>query len=243
MDRVDRDSPIPLYQQLYEILKGKISEGEWKPGDMMPPESELIEQYQISRATVRQVLDMLVNEDLIYRQRGRGTFISHPTLETGLTRIISFTEDMRHRGYRPGTKVCAAKLIPAGSDIAKRLEVQIGEELAFIERLRLADNEPMSLEQSYLVHRYCPEVLKGNYAKEPLRKALENDYGLRLVKAKQTIRALAADERIADLLAVPRKSPVLCIERVTFSQQRIPVEFLRIYYRADRYTLYSELHE
>ena len=79
---------------------------------MMPPESELIEVYEVSRATVRQVLDMLVNEGLIYRQRGRGTFVTHPTLEQGLTHIRSFTEDMEQRGYEPGTEVVSSGFDP-----------------------------------------------------------------------------------------------------------------------------------
>ncbi|NIM94000.1 MAG: UTRA domain-containing protein [Anaerolineales bacterium] len=243
LDRIDRMSKVPLYQQLYEILRGKISRGEWTSGDMIPPESELIEQYEVSRATVRQVLDMLVNEDLIYRQRGRGTFIAHPTMKQGLTRIISFTEDMQQRGYQPGTKICFSGIIPAPDDIAAKLEISPGEELARLERLRLADGEPMSLEQSNLVHRYCPGILKGDYAEEPLRRALERDYGIRLVSANQVIRAVSASKEVAELLSVQTGSPLLFIERVTYSHQRIPVEFLRIHYRADRYSLYSELHE
>jgi GntR family transcriptional regulator len=129
MDRINRNSKLPLYHQLYEILRSNITRGEWQPGDMIPPESELIDRYQVSRTTVRQVLDMLVNEGLIYRQRGRGTFVAHPTVEQALVRIISFTEDMRQRGFKPG------------------------EELARLERLRLADDEPMSIEDSYLVSR------------------------------------------------------------------------------------------
>jgi GntR family transcriptional regulator len=136
MDRIDRNSKLPFYHQLYEILRGNILRGEWQPGDMIPPESELTEHFQVSRTTVRQVLDMLVNEGLIYRQRGRGTFVAHPTLEQGLVRIVSFTEDMRQRGFEPGTKVLFSGLVPAPQDIAGKLQVKSGEELARLERLR-----------------------------------------------------------------------------------------------------------
>jgi GntR family transcriptional regulator len=153
MDRINRNSKLPLYHQLYEILRSNITRGEWQPGDVIPPESELIDRYQVSRTTVRQVLDMLVNEGLIYRQRGRGTFVAHPTVEQALVRIISFTEDMRQRGFKPGTKVLSSGLVPAPRDIAEKLGVEPGEELARLERLRLADDEPMSIEDSYLVSR------------------------------------------------------------------------------------------
>ena len=241
MRRVSRSSRLPLYHQLYEILRGDILGGTWEPGDMLPPESELIEQYQVSRTTVRQVLDMLVNEGLIYRQQGRGTFVAQATVEQGLVRIISFTEDMRQRGFKPASKVLSSGLIAAPPDIAEKLEIEPGEELARLERLRLATEEPMSIEESHLVHRYCPGVLEGDYASSPLREALERDHGIRLVRAKQVIRAILAPRNLTRLLSIPPKSALLCIERVSYSQQDIPVEFLRIYYRADRYALYNEL--
>ena len=153
MKQIDRNSKLPLYHQLYQILRGNIWRGKWEPGDMIPPESELTERYGVSRTTVRQVLDMLVNEGLIYRQQGRGTFVAHPTVEQTLVRIVSFTDDMVQRGFKPGTRVLSAKLIPAPEDIARRLEIAPGEELACIKRLRLADEEPMSIEESHLIHR------------------------------------------------------------------------------------------
>lgn len=242
-ESINRRSKLPYYQQLYEILRGKIGRGEWKPGDMIPAEAELIDLYRVSRSTVRQVLDMLVKEGLIYRQRGRGTFVTYPTLEHSMTRIVSFTEDMRQRGFEPGTQVIAAGLTPANKDTSEKLQVEEGTELAHLERLRLADGEPMSIEESYLVHRYCPNVLQHDYASQPLREILERDYDIRLLHARQVIQAVLASRSQAKLLGIRPKSALLAIERVTFSQAAVPVEFLRIYYRADRYSLYNELHE
>ena len=241
MRQIDRSSKLPLYHQLYQILRDEIVRGEWQPGDMIPPESELTERYQLSRTTVRQVLDMLSNEGLIYREQGRGTFVAHPTVEQALVRLVSFTDDMRQRGVRPGTRVLAAGLIPAPKDIAEKLRIEPGAELARLERLRLADGEPMSIEESHLVHRFCRGVLEGDYASNSLREALEEEYGIRWTHARQTIRAVSASRRVAGLLSVPARSALLFIERVSYTQQNVPVEFLRIYYRGDRYTLYNEL--
>jgi GntR family transcriptional regulator len=243
IENIDRHSKLPYYQQLYEILRGKITRGEWESGDMIPPESELVEQYQVSRSTVRQVLDMLVQEDLIYRQRGRGSFVSHPTLEQTMTRIVSFTEDMRQRIFTPGTQVLSAILLPAPEDIAQKLQVPAGEELAGLRRLRLADGEPMSVEESYLVHRYCQNVLQHDYARQPLREILDKEYGIKILHAKQVIHAIAAPEELAGHLEINPGAPLLFIERTSTSQGMVPVEFLRIYYRADRYALYNELHD
>ena len=242
-ETIDRFSKLPYYQQLYEILLDKIQRREWQPGDMIPPESELIEHYQVSRNTVRQVLDKLVNDGLIYRQRGRGSFVAHPTLEQSMTRIVSFTEDMRQRGFTPETEVISADLMPADEEIANQLQIPISEQLVCIRRLRMADGEPMSIEESYLIHEYCPDVLEHDYAQQPLREVLETEYGIRIASAKQVIQAIQSPPDLAQLLDITSGAALLLISRVSFSQGRIPVEYLRIYYRADRYSLYNELHE
>lgn len=242
-DSINKQSKLPYYQQLYDILREKLFQGDWKPGDMIPPESELIETYQVSRNTIRQVLDILVQEGFIYRQRGKGSFVSHPSLEQTTSRIISFTEDMLQRGFKPGTKVLQSSLIPAQGEIAQNLQIQSGEELAIIKRMRLADGEPMSIEESYLVLKFCPDVLAHDYSREPLKQVLKEDYNIRLMNAKQVIKAIPASKEKADLLDISRPAALLFIERVSYSQNAVPVEFLRIFYRADRYSLFNELHD
>ncbi|MDI7276760.1 MAG: GntR family transcriptional regulator [Anaerolineae bacterium] len=240
-ERINRKSKLPLYQQLYEILRGLILARDWKPGDRIPSEPELVARYAVSRTTVRQVLDKLANEGLIVRQRGRGTYVAYPTVEKAMVRIVSFTEDMRERGFEPGTRVLSAELVPAPEEVAAPLQVPAGEELARLERLRLANGVPMSLEEAYLVHRYCAGVLRHDFSAVPLRETLERDCGIRLVRARQAIRAISASARIAGLLQVRPKAALLFIERISYSQHDVPVEFLRIYYRGDRYSLYNEL--
>ncbi len=241
MTAINRQSKLPLYQQLYEMLRGAITRGEWKPGDLIPAESALIEQYGVSRITIRQVLDMLVQEGLIYRQRGRGSFVAHPTVEQVLQRIVSFTDDMRQRGFAPSTRILSSGLLPAAEDIAGQLQVPPGEELAHIVRLRLADGEPMSVEESYLVHRYVPGILERDFVNNPLRELIERFYGIRWERARQVIRAVNATRPMAESLAVRPNAALLFIERISFSQQGVPVEFLRVYHRGDRYALHSEL--
>jgi GntR family transcriptional regulator len=184
---------------------------------------------------------MLVKEGLIYRQQGRGTFVAHPKLEHGLSRIVNFTEDMLQRGFNPSSKVLFSGLIQATPYMAERLSVEVGEELARLDRLRLADNEPMCLEKSHFVHSYCPGILNHNYEVNSLCEAKEREYGIRWSKARQLIRAINSQKDIADLLSVRKNSALLYIERVSYSQEGIQMEFLQAYYRADRYTLHNEL--
>ncbi len=239
-DSISRASKVPLYYQLYLLLRRKIRDGVWQPEDMLPTEAELVERYDLSRSTVRQALDIMVNDGLIHRRRGRGTFVAKPTIEQSLTRIISFWEDMQRRGMKPGTKVISSEILPAPEDVAEALDIEAGEELASLERLRLADDEPMSIEHSHLVHHYCRGIMKNDYANQSLRQMLEEEYGIRIVSAKEKIRAVPATKNLANLLDVDVKDPLLQIERVSYTDRDIPIEFLRIYHRGDRYTLYTE---
>ena len=240
-DRVSRQSKSPLYEQIYQLLRNKIADGQLRPGDLLSSEAELVEQYQVSRATVRQALDELVSDGLIQRKQGRGTFVLPPNVEQGLVRIVSFTEDMRRRGLEPGTKLISAELIPATDLLARHLEIPVDEPLARIERLRLADGEPMSIETSFLVHRYCPGILEQDYTSRSLRKMLEERYGLRMSSARQSIRAIMATTEIASALSVENNAALLFIERISYTEYNLPIEYLRLFHRGDRYTLHGEL--
>lgn len=241
VDTLNPKSMLPLYHQLFELLHDKINTGTWKPGDMIPPESELINQYKISRITIRKVLDLLVREGLIVRERGRGTHVANTRLEHVMTRIVSFTDDMRQRGFEAGTKVLFAGLLPAPEGIARQLGIREGDELARIDRLRLADGEPMCVEQSYIVHALMPGILNHDFAARSLREVKLAEYGIRWSRARQTIQAILAPPELSHLLSIKTNAALLHIERVSFSQNDIPVEFLRVFYRADRYILYNDL--
>lgn len=238
---IDRNARLPLYRQLYEVLHDRILRGVWKPGDRLPTETELVAEYGVSRITVRTVLDMLAKEGLIRREIGRGTFVAHARLEQGLSQIISFTEDMQCRGFTVGTRVMFSGLVPATEHIAEQLRIDPGDELAHLKRLRLADGEPMCIEHSYFVHKYCPGILDHDFSSRSLREVKIHKYGIRWTHARQTIQAINAPEDLAGFLGIDPGAALLFFERVSFSQDRIPMEFLQAYYRADRYVLYNEL--
>lgn len=242
LTRVVRQSKTPFYHQVYEALRSRIDSGEWPPGYMLPPESELTTEYGVSRITARQALEVLVKEGRIYRERGRGSFVAHPTVEQGLVRIVSFTEDMQQRGFKAGTEVLSADLEPAPDNIAALLEVEPGEELVRIVRLRSADGEPMSVEHAHFVHRLCPGLLDHDFKDHSLREIMAHSYGITWLRAKQTIRAIPAPDEMAVKLNIQYGAPLLEIERVSFSQDDVPVEYLRADHRGDRYTLYNDLH-
>lgn len=231
----------PLYQQIYQLLRQKILEGQWQPNEMLPSEASLMKQHNVSRATVRQALDELVSDGLIYRRQGRGTFIAPSTAAPGLVRLVGFTEDMLQRGLTPATKLISASLVPASDRLASALHIAEGEPLARIERLRLADGVPIGVEIAFLAQQHCPGILTQDYTMHSLREMLESKYQIRLTRARQQIRAAAAAEEMAEVLDIVAGFPLLYIERVSYSEVGLPMEFLQLYYRSDCYALHADL--
>jgi GntR family transcriptional regulator len=238
---LDRDSLIPLYHQLYEILRANIDDGIWQPGDMISPESELQQQYGVSQITVRKALNILVDQGLIFRRRGLGSFVAQPVITSNLTHIVTFAEDMRLRSHAFRTEMIETVLSPVSKATAEKLRVTVGEEIAAIMRLRYADDEPLSIEHSCLLHKYVPGILQYDFTQRSLSETLSSEYGLFWSRAEQTIRAQRVSSRYAKLLGMHEDDPLLVVERISYSQDNVPIEFLRISYRADRYALHCDL--
>src|SRR6187397_800650 len=138
--------PIPLHHQVYLDLRAAIQAGEWKPGEQIPPERELAERYGCSLITVRRALGDLARERRIERARGRGTFVSRQPINLDLDGTLSFTEELHHLGHDPSTRVVAARTLPAEAVVAEALGIAVGASVVHLERLRMADGEPLLLE-------------------------------------------------------------------------------------------------
>jgi GntR family transcriptional regulator len=242
-DTSDRLSPGPLprYYQLKELLRQRIRSGEWPPDTLIPSERELCEQYGLSRMTARQSLTELVNEGLLYRRQGRGTFVGRPRIAQQLLRLTGFTQDMRARGQRPGATVLSAELCRADSHTAEVLRLKPGQAVFRLRRLRSADGEPLAIETSVVAFLGCERLREVDLAANSLYQILEERFHLSLQEAEQEVEADLATEADAALLGIAVGAPVLRVRRVTFDQRRQPVEFATSVYRGDRYTFYARL--
>ncbi|MBE3557984.1 MAG: GntR family transcriptional regulator [Ktedonobacteraceae bacterium] len=241
MSAILRKSPLPRYYQLKEIMREKIRSGEWKPGDLIPSERELGEQYGISRMTARQAITELVNEGLFYREQGKGTFVSRHKITQQLIRLTGFTEDIKARGQRPGTKIISAKMCPADETAAERLHVKPGLLIFCLQRLRLADDEPLAVETSQISFIGCEKLLQEDLENNSLYRLLETNYGLPLVEAEQELEAGLVGEEEAQMLKIPAGSPALFTRRVTYTERNIPVEYARAVYCGSKYTFYTHM--
>ncbi len=239
---IDKSNPLPMYYQLKELLREKIATGEWQPGDMIPSERELSEQYRISRMTARQALTELAIEGLLRRQQGRGTFVAEPKIEHGLTRLTGFTEDMKARGLRPGARVIRIELIHPPILAMQALQISPGKKILLLERLRLAQEKPIALETSHLHFHGIENLLHQNLEDNSLYKILAENYQISPARAVQKIGADLCSQREQELLKLQEGAPVLRNKRITFDQWGKPFEYTESAYRADRYVFQAELN-
>jgi GntR family transcriptional regulator len=232
---------MPRYHQLKEILREKIRMGELKPGDLVPSERELGETYRISRMTARQAITELVNEGVFYREQGKGTFVTRSKITQQLMSLTGFTEDMRARGQQPSTRIIAARLCPADEMTAERLRVEAGQMILCLQRLRLADGEPLAIEFSHLAFKGCERLLEEDLELQSLYRLLETKFALPLMEAEQELEAGLAGNEEAYLLSIPAGSSVLHIRRTTYTDRNQPIEYARSIYRGNKYVFYARL--
>lgn len=236
-----REIPIPLYYQIKSRLLEAIESGQLKPGDRVLSERELTEQFGVSRMTARQALTELETLGYLYRVQGKGTFVATPKLEQPLLGLTSFTEDMRRRGLQAAARVLSADTVSAGRKAARALRIGEPEKVYRMERLRLAGGEPMALETSHIPVALAPGLMEQLSAAQSLYRALSEAYGIRLVKATQSLEAVAANSYEAEILGVREGTPLLLMERISLDTLDRPVEYVRSLYRGDRYRFTTEL--
>lgn len=207
----------------------------------MPSEADLVRDYHVSRTTARRALDELRREGLVRREPGRGTFLSSPRLRSDLAYLYSFSEEIESWGYEPGARLISQKETGADKTIAKRLDVEPGEPVLYIRRLRLADEQPIFVCDSYLSIVRFPELRDADYESVSLRELFEETTGRKVARAQQWIEAAAVPRDVAGLLGVEVGTPVLKIERVTFVDGDEPIENVEAFFHPERYRHYNEL--
>lgn len=230
------DSPVPLYIQVKDYIRLNIQNGVFAINERIPSERQLAEQFDVNRLTVSKALNELAQEGLVYSRIGKGTYVAPAKIDQALQSLTSFTQDMTSRGKRAGSRVLYAGIEPATTEVAKALSILPGAEVVALQRVRLADNQPIALEKSHVIFALCPGILeKHDFGRESLYSVLRTEYHLRLTYAHQTIEARAATEAELEALEAEPYLPILSITRVAYDDHDQPVEYVRSAYRGDRY--------
>ena len=241
-DVIRRDSPIPYYFQLEGFLKEEIESGRWNPGQQIPSEAEFCEAFGVSRTVVRQALNELVNEGLLYRRRGKGSFVARPKIAESLVQnLTGFYEDMVAKGLTPITQVLEQKLIPASKKVAGMLSLKEGDQVIKMDRLRSINNEPILIVTTFMPYQICPALLEEDLTKRSLYAVLEDRYKLEIARGRRTLEAISASEEDAKLLGIEEGDPLVLLKSVSYLKDGRPIEYFEAKHRGDRSRFEVEL--
>jgi len=236
--------PVPLWHQLADRLRTAVEKGEFIQGDALPSETALIRRFGVSRTTARSALDHLENEHLISRKSGRGSIVLPPRVDQPLNLLASFAEDMRARGLTPSYRTRSVCRERASAEVAAGLRIDRRTRVVLVERLLIADQQPMAVSRSWL----SPDVLAGHdlptvseMDNGSLYVWLERVCGARIARGQQFIEATTADSQLADLLGLVSGAPLLVARRSASVAGGTPVEYVVTHYVADRYRFCVDL--
>ncbi len=230
------EGAVPKHAQLRDRLAAHARET-LSPGDAMPSERELMQRFDVSRATVRRAIDQLVNDGIVVRTPGKGTYVAPDRVESHL-HLASFTDDMRRRGLTPSTRVLSCQLEGAPQPVRDFLGDGVGGRHWHLVRLRLADGAPMAVEDGW----YSSALIDDLPAERALSlySTLREHHGLTIDRAEQTAWSEIADRSVEQLLQLPHPAPVMTFTRWSSATQR-PVEVCTSHYRGDQYRLHMTL--
>lgn len=237
MAELQRDSSVPLYQQLEDALRQRIRAGEWQPGERIASENELNREYGLSRMTARGVLTKLVNDGVLFRVPGKGTFVSPTKISTISPAYRGVREQLESMGYETRTELIRVAQEAPTRRVRERLNLAESDAVYAVHRLRLASGEPISLHRSYIPAALAPGLEEQDLVNEQLCVILEGQYGLRMKRVIESLEVAAAQAEEAKRLGVPRGAALLQLEDVISAQNGTTFEFTRIVFRGDKIRL------
>lgn len=227
LPRPNRSSAVPLYDQVEEILRQAIRAGDLEPGQPLPSEPELAATFGVSRLTVRRSLGDLQRAGLIVRRHGVGTFVARVTEAQIIPSSLSFTKNMQMVGLEPTSTVISLTEASCPDFVAGALEIAEGDPVLVLERLRLADSEPIALERAWLNGFHVPHLDPQAVEQGSLYDYLAVRHGIEVVAMDQTMEPVILSTSEADLLHSKEGAPAILSEIVGYSQEGIPVEYTR----------------
>jgi len=233
---------LPLYHRIENDLKEKILRGEYEPGDMIPPERELIEMYKASRLTIREAVNRLTQQGLVEKVQGKGTFVTKPQINHMMGYLYNNSGEILKSSYDIKTQVLNLKIINPDADIVKKLKlVNSEQEVVFLERLRFANKTPAAILTSYIPYRFVPDIESMDFTNVSLYRTLREKYGIHLHDAQEVIEAVNADERKSELLNIKKNTPLLLNQRIVYLIDGTPIEYETIEARSDVYKYRNRL--
>lgn len=236
MKKISKDSPVPIYYQIKEILLEMIENEELKQGDTIPTERELCEIQGVSRMTVNKAILELVNLGVLYREQGKGTFVAKSKENHQLKYLKSFTEEMSERGVNSTVKILSFEIKEATKQVKNLLSLTDKDNKVIeIKRLRISENEPVAIETAFIPHSLCPDMTRKMIDGKSLYNVFRDIYKYYPSKAKQSIEPILLNDYEKKLLNEPSTSLALLFKRNTYTKEGIHIEYTNAIYRSDKY--------
>ena len=235
----------PLYQQIKALILQSLQAGEWKPGDLIPSEVELAARYRVSQGTVRKAIDELAADNLLVRRQGKGTFVATHAEQHIQYRFLRLHPDvgtLDSEGPAQRT-ILGCRRVRANAEVATALRLRAGEPVVQVSRVLAFQGVPTILEDLWLPGQafrgLTPETLSAHPG--PMYALFETQFGVRMVRAEERLKAVAASALAAERLQVPPGTPLLSVERLAYTYNGVPMELRRGLYRTDRHHYRNEL--
>ena len=234
----------PLYQQIKTLILRSLQSGEWRPGEAIPSESDLAARFEVSQGTVRKAVDELAAENLLLRRQGKGTFVATHHEARVRYRFLRLAPDEEGEAVRAESRILECRRLRAPAEIARALDLRAGETVISIRRLLCMGQVPTVLDDIWLpgsIFRGLTfELLSAN--KAPLYGLFESEFGVSMVRADEKLRAVAAPAEVCTLLNVAAGTPLLQVDRVSYTYGDRPMEIRRGLYLTDRYHYRNSLN-
>ncbi len=237
---INREDSQKLYVQLFNILRGKIEAGEWIVDSQIPTEEELCKVYDISKATVRLAIADLARQGYLKRQQGKGTFVCKRIIPEGISMLTSFKENMLEAGVQFSTKVLAQTSVMPIDDIDIKLNIPEDKHIIYIKRLRLVDEDPVLLQETYIPHQICPPLLEDDLENNSIHELLEKKYGIKITRVQGYISTIYLNNDEGMLLGLQEGSCALLLEQYFYSGDS-QITYTRSVKRSDRFRFFIEL--
>lgn len=241
---LERNNPAPLYEQLKKLIEEQIYTGQLEPGEQIPSERELCEQFGVSRVTVRQAIALAVHEGLLYRTHGRGTFVAENNkVEQGLQEVSSFQDSLTRQGIIATTKILEIEVLPNDLYLSRLLNVKMQEQIMNLQLIGLGNKDPVVYYNSYFSYDLGRKI--ADRAEEVVQQAkpfstldlYQEDMGPLPTHVEQTFESIPADEKIAEKLSVEIGFPILLVTSIVYSNE-ISLEYKISHYRGDKYKFF-----
>ncbi len=235
----------PLYQQIKSLILRSLQAGEWKPGDMIPSELELAARFKVSQGTVRKAIDELATDNLLVRRQGKGTFVAthaEQHIQYRFLRLLPDASSLESQGPAE-RRIVECRRLRAPADVARQLGLRTGDSVLQVRRVLSFAGAPAILEDVWLPGTSFKGLTLETLAddKGPMYALFETQFGVRMVRAVEKIKAVCADADTAALLAVPAGHPLLSVERLAYTYNDVPMELRRGLYRTENRHYHNEL--